>query len=79
MWKLVVLMGLISGEPEGFPGTSYLEEDACKLAAAELSTELVKQGFAVDRELSEMSGGIVVDNGKYRAAFLCEKEPSIAI
>lgn len=80
MWKLIIYVGLIGGEfPEPMYEVDYTTYEECAFTANSLGTELIKREFVYDRELSTVAEAVVVDNGTYRAAFLCMEVPGEAI
>lgn len=80
MWKLIIIVGLVaSPPPEPMYEADYLTYEECAFDANSLGTELIKRGYAYDRELSISAEAVVVDNGTHRAAFLCIEVPGEAI
>jgi hypothetical protein len=76
MWKLIIYVGLIGGEfPAPMYEVDYLSQEECTFTANSLGTELIKRDFIYDRELSITAEAVVVDNGTYRAAFICMELP----
>jgi hypothetical protein len=75
MWKLIIFLGLVEGDPNEVMERPYLSLEECVYDANALGTELIKLGFVYDREMSVTFEAVVVDDGKTRAAFMCVEEP----